>query len=470
MKNSLVIFALATTSMLSADQYYQYQPQGSCPGGNCPAQGYNQGYYNQGYSQGYNQSPGYNYNTQYNQTPGYNYNTPQYHQTPGYNYNTPQYNTPQYNKNPGYTAPQYYNQTPDSNAPVHGQPTSKNQQWQEGQVSYNGTSGSSSGSSYGGSSYGGSSPSPAPSTSGSSSMYDPVRQKSDPYINGMDDRTGLNPSSNDTYKSGFNPEEKSNSTYPNPSRSGSTYRTTPSSSNPNMYNQNMNNPNMNPGTSGNTYMNPNSPRYNDSSYDNKPGVTVNTKYQNDLKSIPDQDIAKKVHDVLSGWFTTNYPNVTFDVNHGVVSLRGTVETVDDKRNIEEDVRKIEGVRQVDSQITVTGDKDSYDNSKTKNNYNNTNRATSAENERTRNQYNENKFPQDFGATDTDRQLNTKIRNKISNNWFSKNYESVILRTTNGVVIISGPVDDFEDVQRITDTVKKVEGVKSINNQMSVKSK
>jgi osmotically-inducible protein OsmY len=52
----------------------------------------------------------------------------------------------------------------------------------------------------------------------------------------------------------------------------------------------------------------------------------------------------------------------------------------------------------------------------------------------------------------------------------KGYETLILRTTNGIVIISGTVDHSDDVQKINDQVKSVEGVKSVNNQLNVKNK
>lgn len=88
-----------------------------------------------------------------------------------------------------------------------------------------------------------------------------------------------------------------------------------------------------------------------------------------------------------------------------------------------------------------------------------------------NQYKNNKFPQDFAATATDQELNAKIRHKLKGGWFSKGYNgSIALKTTNGSVVIQGTVDKADDIQKITDEIKKVDGVMGINNQLSVKNK
>lgn len=79
-----------------------------------------------------------------------------------------------------------------------------------------------------------------------------------------------------------------------------------------------------------------------------------------------------------------------------------------------------------------------------------------------------KYPQDSAATAEDRDLNAKIRERIKGGWFSKEYDTLILRTSNGIVVISGTVDTDEDAQKVHDQVKKVEGVRSVNNQIAVK--
>ncbi len=86
------------------------------------------------------------------------------------------------------------------------------------------------------------------------------------------------------------------------------------------------------------------------------------------------------------------------------------------------------------------------------------------------QSSEAKYPQDFAANAQDRQINAKIRDTLSNTWFSKDYETLMISTTNGVVVITGTVYKVEDKQKVGDQVKAIDGVKSVNNQLTVKNK
>lgn len=74
---------------------------------------------------------------------------------------------------------------------------------------------------------------------------------------------------------------------------------------------------------------------------------------NNPRNVSDQDLNKKIQDTLSsGWFSKGFKNVSFDVNNGTVNLRGTVDSQENKQKIEDNIRKIDGVRQVNNQITV----------------------------------------------------------------------------------------------------------------------
>jgi osmotically-inducible protein OsmY len=79
------------------------------------------------------------------------------------------------------------------------------------------------------------------------------------------------------------------------------------------------------------------------------------------------------------------------------------------------------------------------------------------------------FPQDSATTDADKALNTKIRDKLNNNWFSKNFDSIVLRTNNGVVTVTGNVEKANDVQKVTDEIKKISGVRNVDNQLNVRN-
>lgn len=177
--------------------------------------------------------------------------------------------------------------------------------------------------------------------------------------------------------------------------------------------------------------------------------------KNNQKNVSDQELQKKVRDSLSSWFSNDYKNVSADVNNGNVTLRGSVNTNDDRKKIEDKIRKIDGVRQINNQITVAESKTAWNDSY---NY--------ADND-SKMRENEQKYPNDYAATDADRMLNSKIRDKISNTWFG-GYDTIILKTTNGVVIITGKVDSFDDIKKINEKIKGVDGVKTVNNQVTAR--
>lgn len=168
--------------------------------------------------------------------------------------------------------------------------------------------------------------------------------------------------------------------------------------------------------------------------------------------VSDQEISKKIHDeIAGGWLSKGYEKVTFEVNNGNVMLRGSVDTQDDKNKIEEKVKKIDGVKQINNQIIVAKSGPGY----------------MADNASKVKKYEE-KFPNDRASSENDRIINAKIRDKLNGGWFSSGYENIVLRTNNGVVTISGVVDNMNDIQKIGNEVLKIDGVKNVNNQLSAK--
>jgi osmotically-inducible protein OsmY len=80
----------------------------------------------------------------------------------------------------------------------------------------------------------------------------------------------------------------------------------------------------------------------------------------------------------------------------------------------------------------------------------------------------NKYPQDSAATPQDRGINAKIRSKLKDGRQSKGFDSVTLKTSNGNVVVSGTVNSSDDLRKINDKVKGIDGVKSVNNQIEIK--
>lgn len=177
------------------------------------------------------------------------------------------------------------------------------------------------------------------------------------------------------------------------------------------------------------------------------GNTYGYRNGDSQKIVSDQDISNKIKPILSaGWFTNGHENVSYDVNNGNVNLSGSVDSTDNKNKVEESVRKIDGVKQVNNQISVVPK---------------VNPAYTDE----QLQKNEKKYPQDAASSYEDRQLNAYIRERLSGGWFSKNYDTIQLRTANGVVVISGTLDKPDDIQKINDLLIDIPGARTVNMQI-----
>jgi osmotically-inducible protein OsmY len=161
-------------------------------------------------------------------------------------------------------------------------------------------------------------------------------------------------------------------------------------------------------------------------------------------SVSDQELTKKIHDKLSsGLFSQGYNQVNIQVNNGNVTLQGTVKTWDDKRKIEKEIRNLDGVKSLSSEIQVQ-------------------ESSSKESPRA--------FSQDTYATSTDDQLNKKIRDKVSRGWIWDSYKGVTLNTSNGVVTLEGTVDSISDQQKLATEIQKIDGVKSVKSNLKIKNR
>lgn len=171
--------------------------------------------------------------------------------------------------------------------------------------------------------------------------------------------------------------------------------------------------------------------------------SVETSY-----SPEDQVIARKITDTLKGgWFSKGYETITFSVHQGNVELNGTVEKEEDRKKVEDAVRKIDGVRNIHNQISFS-------------------RTPAAKDDRKDDM---NKYPQDRYVTPLDRKIATNVRDSLSS-WFSSNPEFLAVYVDNGNVMIRGYVTNLKEREKITEKLKEVDGVRSINNQMLIRSK
>lgn len=270
------------------------------------------------------------------------------------------------------------------------------------------------------------------------------------------------------------------------------------------------------------------------------GQTQNADSRNDNYATEgDKRLGQRIRDAIKGgWFSKGYEQVQLDINNGVVTLRGFVATLEDKKNVEDTVRKVNGVNNVRNNLDVRKQSDSstdirktqYDRAQSanadssrnrnltddrNNDLNNTKKnpialgdknkyekkdttpnkgsqnplaesdswfntskdagSRSYTNDSDKDSYSswfgtskDQTYSQDTGNTDADRQLNKKIREALGKGWFVDKYENIRLNTANGVVTIQGFVATYDDHRKLNDEIRKVEGVRSVNNQAQVK--
>lgn len=184
--------------------------------------------------------------------------------------------------------------------------------------------------------------------------------------------------------------------------------------------------------------------------------------------LPDQQfweestLEKKISDIFASQLVSRGLNtVSFEVAEGKVNLQGTVDTAETKQKIEELIRRLPGVSEVENQL-VTIEKPSPPAGQQS-------AASAEEGEKEKKNGIRARFPQDQGKSDSDKAINDKIRSKLSV-WFIHLYHGIALDTADGVVTLKGFVTRKEDVQKIHERIEKVAGVKEIKSELSVKVK
>lgn len=212
-------------------------------------------------------------------------------------------------------------------------------------------------------------------------------------------------------------------------------------------------------------------QYRDQSYSFTPQGQMQGQFDSSTSlNDEDQRLRKKVQDALAGgWFSKKYDQVQAFVTNGNVTLSGSVPTWDDKNDIDKKIRSMNGVRNLDNQISIMdtstdsstfGNRSMYTRSSDDSSSNRTMNARSSDREM-------NKFPQDRFATQRDLQLNRDIRKKISEGWFSTKYDDLRLNTNNGTVILEGTVDSQDDERKILNDIQKIQGVRSVVSRLQI---
>lgn len=158
----------------------------------------------------------------------------------------------------------------------------------------------------------------------------------------------------------------------------------------------------------------------------------------------DQELNTKIHDKLKGgWFTKGYPGVTAKIENGNVTLTGNIASAKDKEKLDKEIREMDGVKSLNSQLRVD----------------NPNAADKNK-----------EFSQDTYKTPQDEQLNKKIREKVSQGWIWDSYKDVTLNTDNGVVTLGGSIKNIEDQKKLVNELLDINGVKSVKTNLTIREK
>lgn len=184
-------------------------------------------------------------------------------------------------------------------------------------------------------------------------------------------------------------------------------------------------------------------------------VNIHDKSSMERQNSPDDELSKNVHDSLYGWISKRNNNIAFEVNDGVVTLTGFVESQEEKNKIEESVKNIRGVKQVDNKINVSEPKKmAYYQPKIIKTSNTLNAVKNSDQRTTK----------DYAALDSDKKINAQIRSKLNGRAFN----AVVIITANGIVTLGGHVDNLEDFKTLVKDIEKMDGVKKVNNKVTEK--
>ncbi len=135
----------------------------------------------------------------------------------------------------------------------------------------------------------------------------------------------------------------------------------------------------------------------------------------------------------------NFRNAQIRVIGGRVFISGSFPTDNVKRAFLERLNNVMGVQGVEDKSFVEKDGASFDNANT------------------------------AAALKDDAALRKEIQSQLSGGLLSKGFDNVSVDVTRGVVILRGSVLTNDDLKTISDRIQKIQGIRSVDNQVTVRS-
>ena len=166
----------------------------------------------------------------------------------------------------------------------------------------------------------------------------------------------------------------------------------------------------------------------------------------------DKMLQQKVEDSLkNNYLKKNYSTVNARVYNGNVTLMGSVDSEQDRQDVENRIRSLKGVNNVNDQLQVgsstqTSSNDSYSRNETA-------EADS--------------YAADQTANVSDQDLQKQAEDTLKNNYVKKNYDAILISVSNGIITVTGIVDSDKDREEIRQRLQKLRGAKNVDDRTQV---
>ncbi len=165
----------------------------------------------------------------------------------------------------------------------------------------------------------------------------------------------------------------------------------------------------------------------------------------------DRLLQNKIEDALkNNYLKKNFTTVNTRVYNGNITLTGSVDSEQDRQDVEKRIRAIKGVGSINDQMQVG--------SSTETSYNDSDNSTADAND---------SGTDGSAMSASDQDLKKQADDTLKNNYVKKNYDTIVVTVSNGMVTISGMVDTDKDRQEIRDRLQKIKGIRNINDRLSV---
>lgn len=188
----------------------------------------------------------------------------------------------------------------------------------------------------------------------------------------------------------------------------------------------------------------------------------NNQVANEKNATADSLIQNKIDDTLrNNYLKKNYNTINARVYNGNVTLTGSVESEQDRQDVESRVRLVQGVNNVNDQLQVSaqiGFNDTFNSNSTATTDGSTSDVTDSSTATT---------TDSSTAATTDQDLQKQIDDTLKNNYVKKNFDTVVATVSAGAVTISGTIDSDKDRQEIRDRLQKIKGITNINDRLQV---